>query len=456
MKKTLLSSLLFLASLGATAQKEADNWYFGVNAGVSFSTGSAVTLTTGVMNAPEGCAAISNSSGALLFYTDGVSVWNKNNVTMPNGLGLLGGNSTQSAVIVPKPGSNTLYYIFTIDEDAGVNGLSYSVVDMSLQAGLGNVTTAKNVAVLAPVTERITAVKDASGNYWIAVHQWNTNAFNVYQLTSAGLQAPVVTNIGIKHSKAKVANAYGQMKFNPCGNRLAVAAGYLDTVQVFDFNSTTGVLSNALTLPFPAHVYGIEFSENSSRLYVSNYDANATLVQYDLTLGTAALIKASKTTLSTTPDIYSLQLANNGKIYAAVSFNQFLAVINNPNTVGTGCSYVDQGLDLDPGSNGTTSGLGLPGFVQSYFKISLCTTGIDEAKEIAAASIYPNPFKEQINVLLNISTEALVTIYTPEGKTVLSETITGGKLFNTASFAKGMYFVNVKTINGENNFKVVK
>ena len=75
---------------------------------------------------------------------------------MSNGTGLEGGfSSTQSSLIVPMPLSDSLYYIFTTGQQLSF-GLSYSIVDMSLQGGFGEVIV-KNVQLDAQTCERITA-----------------------------------------------------------------------------------------------------------------------------------------------------------------------------------------------------------------------------------------------------------------------------------------------------------
>lgn len=136
--------LLLLLSFNAVAQKEANIWYFGGKAGLDFNSGSPVALTNGQLNTLEGCASISTASGNLLFYTDGKNIYNKNHQIMNNGSGLLGHLSTsQSATIVPMPGSASLFYVFTLDAGGGTEGLRYSVIDMSLDGGLGSVTAKK-------------------------------------------------------------------------------------------------------------------------------------------------------------------------------------------------------------------------------------------------------------------------------------------------------------------------
>lgn len=153
MTKLIILKIL-LISTAALAQKEANVWYFGKKAGLDFNNGTPVALTDGSLITIEGCSSIADSKGNLLFYSEGVHVWDRNHVQMPDGFGLLGDeSSTQSALIVPKPGSNTIYYIFTTAAWGPPTGsLCYSIVDMTLNSGLGNVTS-KNVYLHAPVTD---------------------------------------------------------------------------------------------------------------------------------------------------------------------------------------------------------------------------------------------------------------------------------------------------------------
>jgi hypothetical protein len=410
MKKYFLSLLLIL-SLTVFGQHQTDNWYFGWNAGIDFSSGIPLAVTGGALVTTEGCSSISDNAGNLLFYTEGVSVWNRNHQVMPNGTGLLGNvSSTQSALVVPKPGSTTEYYIFTVDEIGGPNGFRYSIVDMTLDGGLGDVTV-KNILILNNVTEKLTAVQQtSSGNYWIAVHEWGTDAFYVYLLTSSGLSAPVVSNTGIVHSNLNIQNTFGQMKFNPCGNMIAAAMAYLDTVEVFYFDNLTGQVYNPFTLPMGAHVYGLEFSDNGSKLYVTTYDATlGTLVQFDLTVMQIDSILASKTGLTLQEDLYGMQLGIDGRIYVVHSWSTFLGVINLPNQDGFNCNWDLFGFNLDPNSTGIMSSLGLPGFVQSYLKkeFSCALTSINaEVKNSEDITIYPNPFHNSATISFSNSLSA--------------------------------------------------
>src|SRR6476659_883346 len=99
MKKfSFLVCLLSIISLCSIAQNEANKWLFGNGGGLDFNSGSPLPFPGGQTATSEGSASVSDASGNLLFYTDGITVWDKTHAIMPNGTGLLGGySSSQSA-----------------------------------------------------------------------------------------------------------------------------------------------------------------------------------------------------------------------------------------------------------------------------------------------------------------------------------------------------------------------
>lgn len=453
MKKILLLiSCAFLSNF-SNAQHSTDNWFFGVNAALHFP-GPTVITGSGLVTT-EGCASISNSTGGILFYTDGISVWNRNNVVMPNGTGLMGGtSSTQSALIVPKPGSINLYYIFTVDEDGGPDGFRYSIVDMTLDGGNGDVLT-PNVPVLNNVTEKLTAVqKINSSDYWILVHEWGSDAFYAYTLDASGLQStPVISYTGSVHTNSQIQNTYGQMKFNTCGTAIALAIGYLNTIELFDFDQTTGIVSNPMTIPMTDHVYGIEFAPGNELLYAGCYDPSSTLVQFDLSSHNATTISNSRVTLSSTPDIYGIQLANDGAIYVSRSWSSYLGRIENPDVPGTGCNYNDNGVFLDPNSVGVTSGLGLPGFIQSSFKSpeQNCLLNTISDHNFETLSIKPNPSYSGFTIHPDKATS--IQVYDNLGKEIMNVSIDENEFTFGNELTSGIYFMRV---DGSGIYKLIK
>ena len=369
--KTFLICNLIILSTKSFSQNQTAKWYFGAQAGLDFMGGPAI-LTNGVMNPWEGCASISDAAGNLLFYTDGIQVWNKNHIQMPNGFGLTGnGSTTQSGVIVQKPGSATIYYVFTEDAQAAVNGLRYSTVDMSLNAGLGDVVVAsKNTPLFTPSDEKITAVRHCNGvDVWVVTHDWLTNNFRTFLVTAAGVGAPVISSIGTVHSGSN-ANTIGYMKASPNGRKLGLAIHDtpFNSFELYDFNNITGVVSNPCVLGNTFNwAYGCEFSPDGSKFYGGKYGGGSyQIYQWDVCAGSNAAIIASKFLVATPPVmIFAFQLAKNGKIYVVRYQQQIDGVINNPNVAGAGCGYVDLGQSTAPKINN----LGFPNFITSFFKI---------------------------------------------------------------------------------------
>jgi len=367
MKIIYLSLFIFYFTISVVAQKETNIWYFGRNAGLDFNSGAPVALLDGKLNTTEGCASISDKNGSLLFYTDGSTVYNKNHSIMKNGRGLTGHKSTtHSALIIPKPKSINNYYIFTIDADENTpnKGLRFSEVNMTLNEGLGAVIS-KNFLLFKYVNEKITAIAlPNSDSYWIISHDRNRK-FIVYELTACGVnKTPIISEVGPPSLSPR-----GQIKISPDGSKLAlVRASNLSVaiaeVLFFDFNFITGAVTNpnTLLLSNTESFYGIEFSPDSNLLYISD---NKGVSQFNLNAGVLSDIINSRVPLirPNTKAIRSLQLGPDNKIYVCVASHSYLDIISNPNTVGIGCNYKQDGIFL----GGRKSSHGLPTFIPSLF-----------------------------------------------------------------------------------------
>jgi len=419
--RNLIFSLTLLFSSFTFAQKEAAIWYFGGGAGLDFNSGSPVPLLNGMLHTNEGCATISDKDGNLLFYTDGKIVYDKTHQNMPNGYGLLGhSSSTQSAIIVPKPKNPYIYYIFTVDEPNPLNvddfpdndedppnsGLNYSTVDLRLNGGLGDiVATEKNIPLITynpndsedvnfKCSEKITAIQHGDGiSFWVITHFKNT--FYSFKIGTNGVDLkPVktVTNTLIPLGGYN-SNAIGYLKASPNGKKIAMAnmstrltnqlnpkgnvVRNTGNVFLYDFDSSTGKVSNDKIILSGANPYGVEFSPKSKKLYITTnqFDINGNstgsdLVQFDLLSSNIA--GSIKTINSSTNVAGALQLAIDEKIYRAgyqnlVNANSTkLSVINNPESDGTSCNYMPNSINLTKGE----IKLGLPPFITSLFLYS--------------------------------------------------------------------------------------
>ncbi len=375
MTKTVVSVLIFIILISSESlsfdKKIWDNWYFGRRAGITFNTPDRipVPINDSQINTLEGCASISDTTGKLLFYTNGVSVYNRNGDTMPNGMELKGHfSSTQSALIVKKPKSGSLYYIFTADkgpyEGDSHHDLCFSVVDMSLDSGKGDVTI-KNMILHNPVIEKLTAVQHANGeDFWILSRGMNDNRFIIVLLTSGGIKSINTFEIGHIYYPYPASPEFslGQLKSNPKGDMLATVVYGGNNVELYKFDNQNGLVTEYLGIPVDEEVtalYGAEFSSNNKFLYVNNLFGR--IYQYDVSkFDSTSIFRSMKLVYDSLDFNYQqfgqFQLAPNGKIYMGLSYDTVLAAIHKPNVPSPFCRFEKKSLGL----NGNLSLFGLP------------------------------------------------------------------------------------------------
>jgi gliding motility-associated-like protein len=372
LKTKLICILLAIAQVHTIYAQQNNIWYFGRKAGLDFNATSntvPTVLTNSAMNADEGCASVCDLNGRLLFYTNGITVYNRNHQVMQNGDGLAGNISAlQSSLIIPQPGSDSLYYIFTADavENNFANGYQYSVIDISLDHGLGAVIQ-KNILLISPGTERMAAVRHRDGiSVWLITNDNNSNVFRAWLINCQGLQPnPVVSTTGLVLDQYQTINV-GMLKASPDAKHICQTSFpvfdelvfHPNFAQLFDFDNASGILSNPKTIGFPdAQITTCEFSPDSKLLYLLRpYEKK--IDQVDAKLGSAAAIISSRTSINVTNGYIGIQLAPDQKIYLA-NTSPYMGVVNDPNIAGAGCNFVNAQIDLSP----TMGYLGLPAFI---------------------------------------------------------------------------------------------
>jgi large repetitive protein len=334
MKYILLIFLTLLINFFSFAQLQNANWCFGNNAKLSFNslppTASASSINLNVddcsvYSGSVDVASVSDNNGQLLFYTNGHKIWGKNNLVMSNGNHLYSTSSQTTAhqyiCIVQKPNHPNLYYIFNTSSGffnghcLGHEGIYYSVVDMSLNSGNGDVVSGlKNIPLrtpsgqlidydnntnigLRPLHSKITSTLhfdadkiwisfllrfDNAGipqrflySYLVGENGINNSVDGVSPICNS---SSIIDNVNYPSSNVDV-DFIGYIKTSPNGAYLCDAAP--DAVNLYNFNNQTG------TVIFNSQVYsditwlsnsgyGVEFSPNSQLLYFSTYDNNIT------------------------------------------------------------------------------------------------------------------------------------------------------------------------------------
>lgn len=382
-----LTLFLFLSFIVQTpvvfGQLQNSNWVFGYGARVNFSGPIPVGSGNAAINSNESTASVSDpTTGQLLFYTDGRTVWNANNQVMPNGANLLGGlvnSCTQGALIVPFPEDSRRYYLFTLEELEALtsfpvvdNGLRYSVVDMTLNGGLGDVQVATlNTQLATDLTEKLIVISSSDiQGFWVIAHKKNANEFLAWKIDACGISTqPVVSTVGSNFASVPIGATEawsGAMDASPDGNRIGMPVDWSDRIEFFDFNKTTGIVSNPLTVnvtddstPGFLRKYGACFSPDGSKFYYTNFNS---VYQLNLSTYTSAAIASSNTLIYSPflePNAYpsaQIEQAPNNKLYVAIGNAGRLDEISNPNSLGLGCAYASNAVSLGP----ATCQLGLP------------------------------------------------------------------------------------------------
>ncbi|AGC78149.1 T9SS type B sorting domain-containing protein [Nonlabens dokdonensis] len=379
MKKLLLLTFLFIPIL-TFAQLEAAWWFFGDNASVDFNSGAPMAAPAGSLATAEGCSAISDECGILQMYSDGTTVWDRNGNPMPNGTGLSGNSSSaQSAIIIPDLGASDRYFVITISQFAGLN---YSIVDMSLRAGLGDVVPGRrDILIQQNTQEKVTATLSDDGTfYWILTFE-DGGVYSAYPaaggiiLSSRGVDSTLPPTSTLTDDR-------GYIRLSPDGSKVAnTSVTPAGTAYLAEFNNATGIVSNPIALTTSnnaiANFYGAEFSPNSELIYLNansspngngcNNAVNREILQYNINSGGG---------WNSTPFVFAangaqnsergaLQLGIDGKIYHARACQPWLGVVRSPDAVGAAAGYTDDGLALNNNSRE-----GLPPFITSFFEPS--------------------------------------------------------------------------------------
>ena len=373
--KYLFLILLFIAIvLPCNAQKENNIWYFGQGNGLDFNFIPPKVFTfnnVSNVNIIKGYSSVSDKNGRLLFYTDGRTVWNKNQAIMINGENL-GKTPTpgQTSIIVKQP-AKPIYYLFYSDVYRFPNGASnpnnnyyYAIIDMTSGDG---VVTVKNEILAKNAGEKIAIVKSLSKcGYWVVTHARTGNSFYSFFLDSSGVnKQPIVSKVGLEYifngpNRSSNANI-GYLKFSPNGDKLAAAHFPDHGLEIYDFDKNSGIVSNAIMIDKDkGRYYGFEFSPSGKYLYLGLNLTND-IYQFDMSLPANAISSSEKVVIRNIKAgrIASLQLGPNGKIYVALFSSEYMGVINNPDAPVENVQFNTYGVKL-PNIHGTD---GLPSFI---------------------------------------------------------------------------------------------
>ncbi|MFT4663530.1 MAG: gliding motility-associated-like protein [Polaribacter sp.] len=376
---------LLLSSAPLSAQKaQAAHWYFGDHYGLDFSNGAPLSDSNNSIYTYEACTTISDKNGALLFYTNGGGranqaingyIWNSNHEIMEGGdLGFDKGggySSAQGAISLKKPGSDSIYYLFTVDEKETLptnninfpegKGARFFEIDMNANGGLGKVTLS-NQELFTPAFEyQAATIHNNCIDFWLIVPTGHyevlndpmaADSFYIYLVNNNG--PSLIHKIPMVKGNEHTFDEYGPIKISPDGSRM-ICGG-----QLYHFDNSSGLITHQEDLQYSISMNyesPTAFSPDGKLLYefqliiepLPDEAAILHIKQYEL--DSADL--SSTTTLLTMTELVSYakvggpQLAPDGKLYFIVQNGTFssptaLAAINHPNEKGVAAA-----VDLD-------------------------------------------------------------------------------------------------------------
>ncbi len=350
-------------------------WAWPNHSGLDFSSGRPVGIRT-AMPSPveyEGAASVADpATGKLLFYSNGDSCWNADHKPMPNGHSLLGNSdllsATQGVLIVPSADNPQQYYLFSLCEGGNrvakgniQASLFYSIVDMSLDNGRGDIlTSAKNIPLdTTSLSEAMIAVPGGACDIWLIVHDAFTPVYKAYRITKNGIDTKPVLSVtngaimplipGMPPPFDK--NIYGSASMAVTPDRKLIAlsssvAGLYGGLLLAKFNEHSGVVSDEIQIGASlfSSGFGAAFSPDNTKLYVS--EAGAGICQYNVSTLNAVAIDASRFPVAPANAFLEYLRLYKDTIYCGLSGNPTLATINQPNNPGATCGYLANSINL--------------------------------------------------------------------------------------------------------------
>lgn len=358
--KIILMLLPVVLPIAVKAQGENNTWCFGAYNGINFNTVPPVFFEH-AMHTQEGCASVSDPAGNLLFYAHSGVVYNKQHNIMPNSYGILGngppvfgspfqmqGSTMQGTAIVPSFSNPYQYYLFTLDDIMTADGkLRYTLIDMSLDNGLGDVVSGqKNIVVDSGMNEQMTVMPGLGcTSQWIVVHKRSGTTYHAHRISANGVDLNGVVSPGSSSTTG------GVLSGSPDGSMIASRIG--GGIELASFNAATGTITDFKNLSTAGYAttFPLVFSPLGKRLYVGGA---AQLLQFDLEqLPVVAAVNSSLTPVGTGGQ-GAMRVTPDNRIFVMFFISQDLGCIQNPDGLGIACNFVPSFMTL-PLINNTSS-----------------------------------------------------------------------------------------------------
>lgn len=382
MRQIFLLFLLSFSGLAAKGQMHDNHWIFGFTFGAGNTDGTLLHFENGYPQFKQENIGqdyfhygivCSDSTGNLLFHTDGRQIRNRHHQIMEGGEVINPGQmwivfydgypSVAGGLAIPAPGFENHYYLIHTTLKDGSNTaifcpeLLYSLIDMNAISGLGKVIEKNKVIAQGDLPSPV-IVKHGNGrDWWLIVGDYVSKTYLIYLIDKQGINLQHQQNIApasLTNQSYAEASPDGSIFVNNDDNT---------GLWIFNFDRCSGLLSLPRVLPYQPPFFWtstIAFSPDGRFLYPGTH-----LFVYQLDMQTIDSPQISFDTIaryeygaSPAPPymthFFQPELAPNGKIYYG-TFNNSTAyhVINRPNLPLLSSDMAQRGLVLPRHNNMT-------------------------------------------------------------------------------------------------------
>lgn len=373
-----LLAILSVLCINAQPNKRTNHWFFADNIGIDFNSGEPIQGFPCPVDSIDwgSTSTISDTNGNLLFYSNGERVYNKNHQLMDNswaGIDYVPG--AQSALCVPVPGSEKLFYIFTMNIFKLIYNQPlnfYHTIDMNLNSGLGGIIDTDTLPNAWDAAEQLNVsyFNDKSG-FWLIVRKYKEHKYAAYKVTSEGVNSnPILSDAPNRYITFGNDPNYGNMKISYNKKYIIFIYNFFDVsvadIEVCRFNNTSGEIE--FMYSFQLHelftnnpLYQTssgEFSPDSKFFYVAGFlssENTSHIFQFDMDFVENENLFLQSAVQVGEPVGYNLQLASDGKIYCCSKNNygpqdNIVSVINQPGKKGLACDFQENVLTINNGA----------------------------------------------------------------------------------------------------------
>ncbi len=432
-RKIIFLFFLSISSL-SESQGERDYWYFGQMAGMKFNGENIQSLSNntierrivfGIIEGPDNLICANNEDGELMFYSDGRIFKNSLHQNMLNAPTNEYSVYYAQAAISRDPGNQNKYYVFVNIQDGLDSFLTYTVVDMTLDGGLGGLDPDNtHVTMINDVAQQMVVARHANGkDSWIICVR--RGRYYAYLITENGIAStPVVSSAGVSIFDGNFAD-FGTLTISQNNKLIAAAFPGLSKLFLLEFNDLTGRISLAYEYEdiddtFSDNPNGaVEFSNNNNVLYHSGNSSG--IKQFNI----SDLNNIPSPIFITSSGNYPyLKLGPNGKIYSSQNGETFIGAIQEPDIIGLECDYDSNVLNLSGSQL-----LDLPVFLQPKFPEGISFINICEGETTEIN--FAGTFRETVRIEWDLG----------DGNTAIGENI-NHTFLNPGTYSVTAYVIN--------------